>query len=328
MPTRNDLEQLIGKIEQSFPTDVILLSPNSLGEICILAAFAESIKSAYGGGLVGIIPPERMAMLEYFPGAFDRVLGIDLTIQRQFTDFGLTQTDKLRLGRAFNTFFAQYGNGRLYDLVRLKAQTRNSGLTLTDMFRHMLNLPWNSGFGRGTISDSLLADALQFISANSISTPFCLLQTGNNTNAPFHPYFWEEVSSQLISQGITPVVNSHGARFRTDNFNVPGLLSVNVPLRLLPAVAQLSARVITGVNGATQLILMTTKGIRIDAIRNDSYNTGTSNFVPCMFLEQSIRLLGPECISSEADFYEWDLSVDSTKEQMSSVAKLMIASNA
>jgi hypothetical protein len=312
MTQKDLLLNFVESVCESLCNHYILMSPNSIGELVIIAGLANAFIDTHKGNIALVVEKGKIPVLQHFPDVIDRVIPLDLSNQRLISDYCLTSVDKPKRGRFFNTYFKQFSNGNLYDLVRLRAIDSFGGITLVQMFKHILCLDLKSEFKPGLISDTQIQDAEQFIESLKIKRPFALLNVGNNTNAPLSSAFWNQLAAHLSRMGVLPLYNIGGARFISELLD-SSVRIVSVPLHLFCATAELSDWFVSGSNGGVLLALATTKNVQIDCITNDMLCTSDDGiFSRCLPKEQSSILLCPEIPRVFNGYHEWLLpAVDS-----------------
>jgi hypothetical protein len=323
MTEKDLLLKFVESVSESLCNHYILMSPNSIGEVVFIAGLARAFVDTHKGSIALVIDKGKVPVLQHFPGVIDRVIPLDLSSQRLISDYCLTSVDKPKRGRFFNTYFKQFSNGNLYELVKLKTIDSLGGITLVQMFKHMLCLDLNCEFTPGFVSNAHFQDAEQFLQGLSIERPFALLNVGNNTNAPVSSAFWNRLASHLSRTGVLPVFNLGGARFLPDSLD-NSVRVVSMPLHLFCATAELSDWFVSGGNGGVTFALVVTKNVRIDCITNDLLCTsGDGEFVHCHPKEQSHILGCPEIPRVSNGYYEWFLSASDSHDDAVNLADLV-----
>jgi hypothetical protein len=235
----------------------IIMNPASIGDTATVCALAHEFVKHHGHGITMIVPPDHIAVTNMFPNRFLRVLTADrptmLSIINNFIDANRFDLDVPFCGHPYD-----HGDCRGDELFYLFKYPGRGGISLTDLFRYMLRLPWDAQIERPTILPDWDAEALRL--AESIGMPIgksVLLFPANSSPHPRFPdVFWETLATRLADNGQRVFTNMKGGNFRPDTMPIVGTTPVEVPIHLALSLVQLAGRTICSAHGMQYLQLL------------------------------------------------------------------------
>jgi len=235
----------------------IIMNPTSIGDTAIVCALAREFVKHHGHGVTMIVPPDHLPITNMFPDRFVRVLSAErplmMSVINNFIDANRFELDIPFCGHPYD-----HGDCRGDELFYLYKFPGRGGISMTDLFRHLLRLPWESQLDRPTISPEWDVEALRL--AESLGMPIgksVLLFPANSSPHPQFPdVFWETLAARLTSIGYRVFTNMKGGNFRPKTMPIAGTTPVEVPIHLALSLVRLAGRTICSAHGMQFLQLL------------------------------------------------------------------------
>jgi hypothetical protein len=250
----------------------ILMVPNSSGETALICGFAKSFAEKHGFGITLVIRDVHNPIASMYPGRFNAVMNLPFDAMRDFTTYGLIPPNHFDVDFPFNTWPLQYGDRRLYNIFDLMEKPGGrGGLSLTDLYRHVLRLDWDAPIERATLPMEARLQAMKLMTSHDIEPGnSVILFPGNNTNAPAPYAFWTAVTEAYQKKGMQVFTNTAGATFVPGQLPIPGTRALNLGLDTALALSEYAGHMIIGCNGLVILSLLAGIKCRIDSVITDS----------------------------------------------------------
>jgi len=206
------LKEVVESIRKQTPRGWILMSPNSIGEVLITCAFARSLIEKYQYPITLCVRPEHTEMVNaLYPNRFTAVISMDMELMRSFSTSGFIPKDHFDIDFPINLSPLHYGDGRLNDIHDLVYKRNgSSGLTATDIWRHMLHLDWNSPMEKPCL-DFFNQENSVFSSLGLNQNNYVFFLPGNNTTMPISASFWSHLEELFNQKNHTTLVNIQGS---------------------------------------------------------------------------------------------------------------------
>ena len=147
---KKQLQDIVDSIRKQTPRGWILMSPNSIGEVLVTCAFARSLIEKTGYPITLCVRPDHKLLVEtLYPNRFTAVVGMDMELMRSFSTSGFIPPGHFDIDFPVNLSPLHYGDGRLQDIHYLIFnRCGKSGLSVSDVWRYMLHLDWDTPMER------------------------------------------------------------------------------------------------------------------------------------------------------------------------------------
>jgi len=235
----------------------IIMSPASIGDTAILCALAHAFVKRHGHGITLVVPPDHLNITQMFPNRFLRVLTAERALMVHILN-NYIDPNRFELDMPFCGHPYDHGDCRGNELFYLFKYPGRGGISLTDLFRHLLRLPWDSQLERPVIPAEWDAEAQELAeSMGLLAGKSVLVFPANSSPHPQFPdVFWEALVTQLVSNGVKVFTNMKGGNFRPKTLPIPGSTPVEVPLHLALPLVRLAGRTICAAHGMQFLQLL------------------------------------------------------------------------
>ena len=228
----------------------IIMNPASIGDTVTVCAFAREFVKRHGHPVTMVVPQDHLPVTRMYPNRFLRVLTADrplmLHIANVFLDAGRFEVDMPFIAHPYD-----HGDCRGDELFYLYKYAGRGGISLTDLFRYMLRLPWEAALDRPESLPEWEAEASSL--AGSIAMPLgesVLLFPANSSPHPQFPdVFWAALAARLTANGKKVFTNMKGGNFRPNTMPVAGTTPVDVPIHLALSLVSLAGRTICSAHG-------------------------------------------------------------------------------
>ncbi|WP_156506365.1 hypothetical protein [Oleiphilus sp. HI0117] len=303
------------------------MSPNSIGEVLVTASFARSLVEKTGYPITLCVRPEHKAMVEaLYPNRFTAVVAMDMELMRSFSTSGYIPHDHFDIDFPINLWPSQYGGGYLAKFQDLHYKRHGaSGLSLGDIWRHMLQLDWDTPMERPC--NRFFNERNDILTKYGVKEgEYSLFQLGNNTNKPLPSTFWSPLE-ELYGENQQPVlVNLKGAMLVHNNLRFNNVKQVDLDILDALYLINKSHSTVSGNNGlmfiSTFLDYVDECKPELHVVMTDQYckhyNLLNSDwekaFVPYE-KNTEISIRSSEYSSSTAQIYEWIVGVDEKADQ-------------
>jgi hypothetical protein len=233
------------------------MNPASIGDTVTVCALAREFVKRHGHAVTMVVPPDHIAVTHMYPNRFLRVLTAEralmMDIGNNFIDANRFELDMPFFGHPYD-----HGDCRGDELFYLFKYPGRGGISLTDLYRYMLRLPWDSPLDRPAISQEWDAEARQL--ADDIGMPagksVVLFPANSSPHPQFPDVFWETVAGRLTANGYKVFTNMKGGNYRPNTMPICGTIPVEVPIHLALSLVQLAGRTICSAHGMQFLQLL------------------------------------------------------------------------
>lgn len=304
----------------------ILMSPNSIGEISIVCAFCKAFKEKYNRKLVLVVREDHYIIANLYRQHIDKIIIAPISLMRRLNWFRLSRPNVFKPGHPVNLWTKLRGDGRLDEVHELRgAMPSRGGLGVTDIYRHMMHLDWDSRI------QFLEYDKLQFESRNgdllkykNNNEKMVLLFPSTNSNKPVSGKYWTAVAEKYFSEGYTVFCNYKGGAYT--EFSPPAYINI-LDLDIISAIhfSNFCNSIVIGSNGLVVLMLLLKINTSINVLlSNEIMSYDAKGFRSYPLLSTSHRLGTPELINQDSDFREFmlDDSVNSIELAEAVVSKI------
>ncbi|PLZ01911.1 hypothetical protein CY652_12800 [Burkholderia sp. WAC0059] len=235
------------------------MNPGAIGETTTVCALASAFARKHGHPVTIIVPPDHQPVVQMYPNRFLRIV----TMPREsMINITYSYLDPLRFELDIPICAHQYelGDGRIDDMQYLLKYPGRGGLTCTDIFRHLLRLPWNTALERPTVPEQFVAEARQFAAkAGIVPDQSVILFPAANSNTRYSQLpdtMWKTVVARLKELGYTVFCNMKGGNHRPATMPVEGAIPIEVPMHLALPLVTIAGRTITSSTGLQFLMLL------------------------------------------------------------------------
>lgn len=235
----------------------ILLNPTSIGDTALVCAFARAFTRQHGHGITMVVPPDHMAVTKMYPNRFLRVLTADRNIQTHIINNYLDM-DRFEIDVPICAHPYDHGDGRSDNLMYLFKYPGRGGLSLTDVFRHMLRLPWDAAIDRPQIPAEWDVEAEQIAQQlGMVKGKSVIIFPSNSSQHPQFPdVFWSTMAARLRERGYMVFTNMKGGNFHPKTMPIAGTTPINVDMHQALSLVRYAGRTISGAHGMQFLQLM------------------------------------------------------------------------
>lgn len=237
----------------------ILMNPGAIGETTMTCALASAFAKRHGHPITIVVPPDHLPIVQMYPNRFLRIVALE---RSTMTNITYSYLDSLRFELDVPICVHQYelGDCRIDDIQYLLKYPGRGGLTCTDIYRHILRLPWDASLERPQIPDQCVAEAQQF-AANAGIVPgrSVILFPAANSNvqyAQLSDAMWKAAVDRLKENGYTVFCNMKGGNHRPATMPIAGTIPLEVPLHLALPLVTIAGRTITSSTGLQFLMLL------------------------------------------------------------------------
>lgn len=318
----NELKSIVDSIRKQTPRGWILMSPNSIGEVLVTCAFSRSLAEKTGYPITLCVRPEHKPMVEaLYPNRFTSVVGMNMELMRSFSSSGFIPSEHFDIDFPVNLSPSQYGGGYLAAFQALHYKRHGaSGLSLGDIWRHMLHLDWDTPMERPC--NSFFSDTNNILSKYGVEEgKYSLFQLGNNTNKPLPSGFWTPLEKHFNKNKQPVLVNLKGAMLVHNALRFDSVKQVDLDILDALYLINKSQTTVSGNNGlmfiSTLLDYVEERKPKLHVVMTDQYckyyNLLNSDwekaFVP-YDKHADISIRSAEYSSSTAQIYEWIVGAD------------------
>lgn len=240
------------------PTDRswILVCPASIGDTWIVCELAQAFRDTHGGPLTLVIKDSQKEIAQMFASAFDKIIVWEDIRLNQFC-LRLMGQGAFAIDEPIIAHPYWHGIGRFYQpLIALLSYPNRGGLTVTDHFRLILQLSWESKLAQPVISEKsrndaeIYADQLGLERGNSV-----ILFPDSNSNPGLLDKFWEDLTIELINAGKQVFTNMAGNSQGPRQKPFKGSRPIEMTIRLGIPLTELAGRFIGMSNGFQWMLL-------------------------------------------------------------------------
>lgn len=305
-----ELIGLIDKMRLPERRSWILMVPNGVGETAIVCGFAKGFVEQHGHGITLVTRDMFVPLAAMYLGRFNTVMTAPFELMRDFSNFGIIPPNHFDVDFPFNTWAAQYGDGRYYKINELYVQHGHArgGLSLTDLFRHILRLNWNTPIERPVIQEETKIKAAEIANRHGIIRgKSVILFPGNGSTTPAPYLFWEAISELFRKKrGFKIFANCRGAGILPNQMPKLDSDQLDLPVDLALAVSELAGHIVIGGNGFALLALLANIQCKVNIILPKSviHNNPGEGEREVSIMHSSTRFNIPELFSQD-NFSEW-----------------------
>jgi hypothetical protein len=235
----------------------IIMNPCSIGDTAFVCALAREFVKQHGHGITMVVPPDHLPITAMFPNRFIRVLTADrptmLRILNQYID-----PSRFELDMPFCAHSYDHGDCRTDALMYLFKFPGRGGLSMADMFRHLLRLPWDACLDRPTIPPEWeteaqsLADTVGMDRGRSIT----LFPASSSPLVQLPDILWSTLVARLTERGYKVFCNMKGGHFWPKTMPIAGSIPIEIPVHLALPLVSFAGRAISSPNGMQFLALL------------------------------------------------------------------------
>ena len=328
----SQLKDIVDSIRKQTPRGWILMSPNSIGEVIVTCSFARSLVEKTGYPITLCVRPEHKAVVEaLYPNRFTAVVAMDMELMRSFSSSGFIPNGHFDIDFPINLSPLQYGGGSLAEFQNLLYKRQGaSGLSLGDIWRHMLHLDWDTPMERP--SQNIFTKKNDLLAKYGVEEgKYVLFQLGNNTNKPLPSAFWQSLEELFHQKNMPILVNIKGAMLVSQPMTLHHVKQVDLDILDALYMMNKSHATVSGNNGlmfiSTLLDYQEAHKPQLHVVTTDKYckhyhllNSDWENaFVP-FERHPDISISSTEFFSPTAKVYEWVVGADLEAEQHNKAA--------
>lgn len=326
------LKGIVDSIRQQTPRGWILMSPNSIGEVLVTCGFARSLVEKSGYPITLCVRPEHKPVVEaLYPNRFTAVVAMDMELMRSFSSSGFIPNDHFDIDFPINLSPLQYGGGSLAKFQSLLYKRQGaSGLSLGDIWRHMLHLDWDTPIERP--SQNFFNTNNDILEKSGVEEgKYVMFQLGNNTNKPLPGSFWQPLEQSFHQNKQSVLVNVKGAMLVGQSLQFSSVKQVDLDILQALYMINKSHTTVSGNNGlmfiSTFLDYPEERKPQLHVVTTDKYckhyhllNSDWENaFVP-FERHPDISIRSTEFFSPAAQVYEWVVGADLPADQHTNAA--------
>jgi len=323
--THDQLNLLLEQIRHPDKRTWILMVPNSLGETVVVCGLASGFIKKHGYGITLVIPDSHTFIPQCFPDTFDRIVGLNLGVMRQFSEKGFIPQNFFKVDFPINTWPEQHGDGRIRALHdRWQSSFGNSGLSLLDMYRYILRLDWGSEFIAPIVPEKSYSDANELIAKLNIKhKKTVVLFIGNNTAKPSPAYLWEQTAKLYSEQGYDVLINKYGAMLLPENLSIPNATVVDIPLNLAIPICEYAGNAVMGANGFVLFAIASKMDCNMNVLMPNEicYDWNKFLYKEIDFMTGCHQLGMPELTCNLKNFREWIVPREPDSQALDEIAR-------
>lgn len=318
----NQLKEIVDSIRKQTPRGWILMSPNSIGEVLVTCSFARSLVEKSGYPITLCVRPEHKPMVEaLYPNRFTAVVAMDMELMRSFSSSGFIPNGHFDIDFPINLSPLQYGGGYLAEFQSLHYKRQGaSGLSLVDIWRHMLHLDWDTPMERPC--QSFFNDRNDILSKYGVEEgKYTLFQLGNNTNKPLPAGFWAPLEEHFNKNKQPVLVNLKGAMLVHNALRFNSVKQVDLDILDALYLINKSHTTVSGNNGlmfiSTLLNYTEERKPNLHVVMTDKFckhynllNTDWDKAFEAYEKRPDISIRSMEYYSPNAQVYEWVVGAD------------------
>lgn len=253
---QRQFSQLLDQIRDPQRRSWILLNPASIGDTATVCAFSREFMRQHGHGITMVVPQEHLPITRMFPDRFLRVLSADRATMLHI----LSRVDSNRFELDGPICAHPYDNGdcRTDSLFYLFKYRGRGGISLTDLFRYLLRLPWNARLDRPRMLPEWEDEAERVAEEVGLERgrSVILFPANSSPIAQFPDIIWSTLTARLKELGYLVFCNMKGGNFRPKTMPIVGSTPIEVPVHLAAPLVRLAGRTVTGPNGMQFLLML------------------------------------------------------------------------
>jgi hypothetical protein len=235
----------------------IIMNPTSIGDTALVCSLAREFVIQHGHGITMIVPPDHLPITQMFPDRFIRVLTADrsimLSVMNNYIDANRFDLDVPFCGHPYD-----HGDCRGDGLFYLYKYPGRGGISLTDLFRHLLRLPWHARLDRPVIPAEWVMEAQEMAGKIGMERgrSVTLFPANSSPISQFPDLAWSTVVSRLIERGYRVFCNMKGGHFWPKTMPIAGSIPIEIPVHLALPLVSFAGRTISGPNGMQFLTML------------------------------------------------------------------------
>lgn len=316
-------KNLLSQIRDPDHRSWILLNPASIGDTTIVCAFAQAFVEQHGHAITMVIPHDHVAVAQLYPNRFLRVHTAERNLMMQIANNYLDPA-RFEIDVPICAHPYDLGDCRIDNLLYLYKYPGRGGITQTDMFRHLLRLPWEAKLERPSVPAEWDIEAEKI--AQKIGMPkgeSVILFPANSSEYPQFPdFFWETVVARLTQRGLKVFCNMRGGNFRPKTMPITGTTPIEVHIHQALPLVSYAGRTICSASGIQFLLLLggrfaqmtvpmpLTKNTYADHHQNGRHYHSTAFMAQYMYPE----------LPCDMPFAEFSVPFDGTEEDLRELA--------
>jgi hypothetical protein len=247
---QGEYKNLLEKLRDPQRRSWIMLNPTSIGDTAIACSLAAAFVRHHGHGITMVVPPDHAPITRMFPDRFLRVLTMDRPAMMYLLN-NFVDPNRLELDLPFCAHSYDHGDCRNDQLMYLYKFPGRGGLSMTDMLRYLLRLPWDARLDRPELPAEWIAEAHALAASVGMERgrSVTLFPANSSPIAQFPDALWANVVQQLNERGYKVFCNMRGGNFRPQTMPIAGSIPIDVPVHLALPLVSFAGRTISGPNG-------------------------------------------------------------------------------
>jgi len=235
----------------------IIMNPTSIGDTATVCALAREFVMQHGYGITMVVPPEHFPITQMFPNRFIRVMTADRPTMLQFLN-SFIDSNRFELDMPFCAHPYDHGDCRTDELMYLFKFPGRGGISMSDLFRYLLRLPWHACLERPTIPSEWTMEAEE--KAKSVGMErggsVILFPANSSPIGQFSDIVWSTLVARLTARGERVFCNMTGGNFRPTTMPIAGSIPIEIPVHLALPLVSIAGRTISGSNGMQHLTML------------------------------------------------------------------------
>lgn len=229
--------------------EIVLISPNSIGEVFITCALAPAVKKTYNKDIVIYTQPHHKIIPSvFYPKVFKAVHSLPLHDLRKICKL----SKKAFYSKNIKSLYLDGSKHNiLYFHNLIYKKDSKTGLSITDLFRIMLEIPGSAKLEKPILPTK--KEILQIQKKFSLKKPYALVFPGGNTRKPITGAIFKKIINKLKRKKINAFINNSNDLFFPTGLNDLKNVMVNLNIHEAFCAALGAVHVVGGVNGLTNM---------------------------------------------------------------------------
>lgn len=231
----------------------IILNPGSIADTAIMCALVDAFVKRHGDAVTMVVPPEQVPITQMFSHPSMRVVPA-LSDYMHYLIHQHIDLHRFEIDMPLCAAPDYLGDGRIASTKYLFKFPGRGGLSIPDMYRYLMHLPWDAPLQRPQIAQQWEQEALQLADGAGIEigNSVVLYPWANSELPQFPDSFWETLASQLSLNGRRVFTRMLPGKLQP----IAGTAAINFPLRLELPLTKLAGRIIGTVHGMHYMHLL------------------------------------------------------------------------
>ena len=313
---------------EKYPDCCLVVTCNSIMEAVIVCGFARALSNHKGKSIVLYVSKSHASIAALYPERFLDVVPLDQHVLRAAG----AMPDKGGSNIISADVTQHKGSNYLLEMHEwFYSSQGRAGLSLTDMFRVILDLPHDAEWEVPSIE---IFEEARRINGSLVDEDYALLFPGTNTNYPLKAPFWNRLAEKLFERDITPIFCVSGARILDHSLVMPEAQVVQLSVMDALMLSAQAKIVVSVLNGLAQLASIVAVLLRSDSQfhcwvpdkKCTRYDLLSMDFESAFTYTPRLTMRGgaPDLFSLSTNATEWDFSWnDSSQVLQGKVEQLM-----